>query len=82
MVPGRESSGGASTRPPALQREARGSAESEPGAIGLGLELTLPFRDVGDLADESRVALSDSQSEVRKAQSWLVWGKIWASAPQ
>lgn len=46
---------------PSLRREVSGSAESETSTIGLRLEVAIPFREVGDLADESHVTLSDSQ---------------------
>lgn len=50
----------APTLPSALRRRVSGSAEPETGAVGLGLELALPFREVGDLAEMSPVTLSDS----------------------
>ena len=61
MEPGRKSSNVAPTLPSSLRRWASGSAESETGAMGLGLELALPLREVGDLAEESPVTLSDSR---------------------
>lgn len=47
------------TRVSSLRREVSGSAESEAGAIGLGLELAVPFREAVDQAHESCMTLSD-----------------------
>ena len=47
------------TRVSSLRREVSGSAESEAGAIGLGLELAVPFGEAVDQAHESCMTLSD-----------------------
>lgn len=68
MEPERKVSSVASTLP-SLRRKVGGSVESETGAIGLGLELAFPFKEVEVLADESHVTNPLRQSEVRTARS-------------